>query len=302
MSALASEHEKDLHALVSRRTRQDWQARMASTGPSRRPGKIPGLGTKVLVVTGRLLDAARPAGSPPPLDGKIGRRQSRHSAPPTPSGQHGSIARPRPGRPRPPRRRPGRTGLRSQLLLDVHPRVVRVQRCDRVDRLLGDVLDPRSQVVLVVVCHHEVHAGEVPATRVRHVGSAEPEGAPSSTRAPPSGHRMVTATGTRRTDATEWPGQASPLYPSTTPQERSMLFRRLLLLATIAAVLCSAAFVAGNALEDGSSARPTASGTGGVPTANPSPTGNPSPTATPTTPDRAAHGGAHPRTDDRAHP
>ena len=61
-----------------------------------------------------------------------------------------------------------------------------------------------------------------------------------------------------------------------------MLLRRLLLVVTIAALLCSAAFVAGYAAKDGSSARPTASGTGGVPTAEPSSTGKPSPAATPT--------------------
>jgi peptidoglycan hydrolase-like protein with peptidoglycan-binding domain len=60
-----------------------------------------------------------------------------------------------------------------------------------------------------------------------------------------------------------------------------MLFRRLLLVVTIAVLLCSAAFVAGYASQDESSARPTASGTGGAPTADPSSTREPSLTATP---------------------
>ncbi|WP_243057684.1 L,D-transpeptidase family protein [Nocardioides sp. SR21] len=58
------------------------------------------------------------------------------------------------------------------------------------------------------------------------------------------------------------------------------MLRRILLVATIAALLCSAAFVAGYASQDESSSRPTASGTGGVPTTDPTPT----PASTPTTP------------------
>lgn len=56
-----------------------------------------------------------------------------------------------------------------------------------------------------------------------------------------------------------------------------MSLRRLLLVVAIAALLCSAAFVAGRAGTDGSSARPTASGTGGLPTTDPSPTKRPTP-------------------------
>jgi peptidoglycan hydrolase-like protein with peptidoglycan-binding domain len=63
-----------------------------------------------------------------------------------------------------------------------------------------------------------------------------------------------------------------------------LLVRRLLLATAIAALLCSTAFVAGYALKDGPSPTPTASGTGGVPTDEPSPTVSESPTpiATPT--------------------
>jgi peptidoglycan hydrolase-like protein with peptidoglycan-binding domain len=58
-----------------------------------------------------------------------------------------------------------------------------------------------------------------------------------------------------------------------------LLARRLLLIAAVAALLCAAAFVAGYALDDEPTARPSASGTGAVPTAEPTP----GPTATPTT-------------------
>jgi peptidoglycan hydrolase-like protein with peptidoglycan-binding domain len=63
-----------------------------------------------------------------------------------------------------------------------------------------------------------------------------------------------------------------------------LLLRRLPLIAAAAALLCSVAFVAGYAVKDGPSARPTAAGTGGVPTAEPTPTetATPTPTSTPT--------------------
>jgi peptidoglycan hydrolase-like protein with peptidoglycan-binding domain len=60
-----------------------------------------------------------------------------------------------------------------------------------------------------------------------------------------------------------------------------LLVRRLLLVAVVAALLCAAAFVAGYALEGDSSARPTASGPGVVPTAEPTPSPTPTPTSTP---------------------
>ena len=72
-----------------------------------------------------------------------------------------------------------------------------------------------------------------------------------------------------------------------------LLARRLFLVTAFAALLCAAAFVAGYALDDAPSARPSASSTGTVPTAEPTPTGTtaptpdaspdaPTPTATPT--------------------
>lgn len=68
-----------------------------------------------------------------------------------------------------------------------------------------------------------------------------------------------------------------------------LLARRLFLVAAVAALLCAVAFVAGYALEDEPSARPSASGTGTVPTAEPTPSASPiaspgtdAPTATPT--------------------
>jgi peptidoglycan hydrolase-like protein with peptidoglycan-binding domain len=68
-----------------------------------------------------------------------------------------------------------------------------------------------------------------------------------------------------------------------------MLFvRRLLLVTAVAGLLCAAAFAAGYALDDGPSARPVATGTGGTTTDAPTPaprptvTGVPTPTATPT--------------------
>lgn len=68
-----------------------------------------------------------------------------------------------------------------------------------------------------------------------------------------------------------------------------LLARRLFLVAAVAALLCAVAFVAGYALEDEPSARPSASGTGTVPTAEPTPSASPTaspgtdaPTATPT--------------------
>ena len=72
--------------------------------------------------------------------------------------------------------------------------------------------------------------------------------------------------------------------------ELMLLMRRLLLAAAVAALLCAAAFVSGYALHDDSSTRPSASGTGGVPTAEPStpaattptPSTTPTPTPTPT--------------------
>lgn len=61
-----------------------------------------------------------------------------------------------------------------------------------------------------------------------------------------------------------------------------LLARRLLLLVAVAALLCAAAFVAGDTLDGGPSARPAASGPGAAPTAQPTaPTGTPS--GTPTT-------------------
>lgn len=60
------------------------------------------------------------------------------------------------------------------------------------------------------------------------------------------------------------------------------MLRRLLLVAVIAAVLCSAAFVSGYASNDESSPRPTASGTSGAPTADPEPSSTATPTRTPT--------------------
>lgn len=67
-----------------------------------------------------------------------------------------------------------------------------------------------------------------------------------------------------------------------------MLFaRRLLLVAAVAALLCAAAFVAGYALEDEPSARPSATGTGAVPPASQSPTPSPTPTTTPAAPSTA---------------
>ncbi|WP_296603389.1 peptidoglycan-binding domain-containing protein, partial [Nocardioides sp.] len=68
-----------------------------------------------------------------------------------------------------------------------------------------------------------------------------------------------------------------------------LLARRLFLVAAVAALLCAVAFVAGYALEDEPSARPSAAGTGTVPTAEPTPSASPTaspstdaPTATPT--------------------
>ncbi|MCW2772549.1 MAG: Peptidoglycan-binding domain 1 protein [Nocardioides sp.] len=75
-----------------------------------------------------------------------------------------------------------------------------------------------------------------------------------------------------------------------------LLMRRLLLAAAVAGLLCATAFVAGYALHDGPSQRPAASGTGAVPTdepstpavtpetpsATPRPSAGPTPTATPT--------------------
>lgn len=64
-----------------------------------------------------------------------------------------------------------------------------------------------------------------------------------------------------------------------------LLARRLFLVAAVAALLCAAAFVAGYALDDQPSARPSASGTGTVTTTDPTPepTASPTPTATPAT-------------------
>lgn len=64
-----------------------------------------------------------------------------------------------------------------------------------------------------------------------------------------------------------------------------LLARRLLLLVAVAALLCAAAFVAGDALDGGPSARPAASGPGAAPTAAPrTPAGAPdhTPTTAPT--------------------
>jgi peptidoglycan hydrolase-like protein with peptidoglycan-binding domain len=69
-----------------------------------------------------------------------------------------------------------------------------------------------------------------------------------------------------------------------------LLIRRLLLATAIAALFCSVAFVAGHAIRDEPTKRPTASGTGGVSTrapsasASPTRTTSPAPTRTPTTP------------------
>ncbi|GAW48868.1 peptidoglycan binding domain-containing protein [Nocardioides sp. PD653] len=78
--------------------------------------------------------------------------------------------------------------------------------------------------------------------------------------------------------------------------ELMLLMRRLLLATAVAGLLCATAFVAGYALHDGPSRRPTASGTGAVPTdepstpavpretpsATPRPAASPTPTPTPT--------------------
>ena len=73
-----------------------------------------------------------------------------------------------------------------------------------------------------------------------------------------------------------------------------LLARRLLLLAAVAALLCAVAFVAGDALVGGPSARPSASGPGAVPTAAPiaepiteptaATTDSPAPASTPAAP------------------
>lgn len=57
-----------------------------------------------------------------------------------------------------------------------------------------------------------------------------------------------------------------------------LLARRLVLVAAVAALLCAAAFMAGYALEDHPSARPSATGTGAVPAASESPSQIPTPT------------------------
>ena len=69
-----------------------------------------------------------------------------------------------------------------------------------------------------------------------------------------------------------------------------LLVRRLLLLGAVAALLCAAAFVAGDALDGGPAAEPTASGPGAAPTAGPTsspaqtPSGTPTAASTPPTP------------------
>ena len=69
-----------------------------------------------------------------------------------------------------------------------------------------------------------------------------------------------------------------------------LLVRRLLLLVAVAALLCAAAFVAGDALDGGPAAEPTASGPGAAPTAGPTsspaqtPSGTPTAASTPPTP------------------
>lgn len=60
-----------------------------------------------------------------------------------------------------------------------------------------------------------------------------------------------------------------------------LLARRLLLVTAVAALLCAAAFVAGYALEDEPTVRPSATGTGAVPVAEaPTPAPTPAPAAT----------------------
>ena len=69
-----------------------------------------------------------------------------------------------------------------------------------------------------------------------------------------------------------------------------LLVRRLLLLVAVAALLCAAAFVAGDALDGGPAAEPTAAGPGAAPTAGPTsspaqtPSGTPTAASTPPTP------------------
>jgi peptidoglycan hydrolase-like protein with peptidoglycan-binding domain len=58
------------------------------------------------------------------------------------------------------------------------------------------------------------------------------------------------------------------------------VMRRLVLVAVVAAVVVAAAFAAGYAVRNGGSDRPTAFGTGGVPTASPTPSSTPSSTPT----------------------
>lgn len=70
-----------------------------------------------------------------------------------------------------------------------------------------------------------------------------------------------------------------------------LLARRLLLLVAVAALLCAAAFVAGDALDGGSSARPAASGAGAASTDQPATT---DPTAAPSSSDPTATPGSNP--------
>src|SRR4051812_11808300 len=51
----------------------------------------------------------------------------------------------------------------TEVLLHVDPGIVRVGQRGRVDGLLGDVLDPCAELVLIVSNHLEPHAREVPA-------------------------------------------------------------------------------------------------------------------------------------------